>query len=247
MSPVPGADAVLNIIHDEFKDQGNVEEWEPYGLNMDTYRVFEQNIVIKLKVKHKWPRFRNEPLSIPRIFDFQNIWRDDKRTEFESNVVQELRTSPNGRQILKLDWQYIIQEADGFGSNTATCFIELALPESRKPVEKRVAHSSEDHDERLSIDKNIEKIYNLVVETSHEKSDDGPIDIDSLPDPSMLSYETDGNQTSPDKVEHVQRVQYQLNLEEGEFEKEASTKTYVSVNNINLSEKRDNIKLNYEE
>lgn len=252
MSEIPAAGAFVNVLHEElrrFQKQKNIEEWECFGFHMDTYRVFERNVVIRLQVKSKWPKFLNDPIPIPKKFEFKEIWKDKHGTEFEDSVIKKRKITPDNEEIIELDWEKITRESNDSSSNTAVCYLVLSLPdeEDLDLVKKRVTHSSEDHGRTLEPDPNVDKIYNVLSTISWDKKSDDPPNIDDLPDPEDFSYNVSGSENLPSKIEHVDRVEYRLDIEGEGFEKERTKKTYVGISDMDIPGEGNEIKVKYED
>lgn len=249
MSPFPGAGGALKILHDELRqlqNQRNVKDWNYHGYYMDTYRVVERNIIIRLTIERKWLSVLNDPLPIPRDFEFVGIWKNDDRTEFNSDIVLEHKRVSDGEEILKLDWEGIVEESDELSSNSATCFLELSLPDDEEALKKRVAHSTEEYNTSLQAKGDVDKINKLITTINRGERPDSLSEINSFPSPEKYSYELDDGKDLPSKIEHIERVEYNLDLEKEGFEKERTSKTYITIEDLDINDENKNIRLNYD-
>lgn len=243
-----GVGEVLRVLHKELRAlsrQRNIKDWESHSIRQDTYRVFEQNLIIRLKIETKWPSFRNDKLEIPPIFDFQAIWRDDDRNPFEEDVVEERTITADGREKLTLNWRSIVKNGQPTGGEGAFCYLELGLPEDQEAFSEHIAPDSEGYDAFLEPKEDVNKIGKLITTEARDKSEEFPTDIDSLPSPDEYVYESNGDRALPHKIEHVERVEYNLDFDKGGFKKERTSKTYVEIEDIELDDANPRIRLEY--
>lgn len=242
--------AIIKILREELRhlhNQKNIKDYEYHSLYMDKYEVIDKNIILKLNVETKWPSILNDDIPIPNIFDFVGLWKDENQTAFDSDVILERKISPDEGEVLKVDWEKVVNEGNGFDSNSAICFLELSLPDDQEAIKKHISHPTEEYDASLQVGKSVDKIDKLITAVNRGKKHGQQSDIDSFPDPDKYSYNVNERNNVPSKIEHVERVQYNLDIEKEGFEKERMSKTYITIENIDISGETGNIQLNYED
>jgi hypothetical protein len=70
---------VLSNELEKLRQQSNVQNLEVFGFNMERYQVRERQLVLKLEVENKWPRFRNDDLVISEALKFKELWKNQAR------------------------------------------------------------------------------------------------------------------------------------------------------------------------
>jgi len=151
---------VLSNELEKLRQQSNVQNLEVFGFNMERYQVRERQLVLKLEVENKWPRFRNDDLVISEALKFKELWKNKHEERFESEAITEIRRPPDGDgpEILHLDWGQIVKSAGIIETDQATCFLVVSLPESRQKLDSTVKPPSNDQEMSYNIDPDLKYI-----------------------------------------------------------------------------------------